>query len=63
MSSKLAHNVLAVNDWFLLCDKENAQHFTQNKNCGGEKYHKGAMRRLVFFVARAALAAKPLQAC
>jgi hypothetical protein len=26
----------------LLPDKENAQHFTGNKKCGGTKHHKGA---------------------
>jgi hypothetical protein len=30
------------------------QYFSQTKICGGEKHHKGAMHRLVFFGARAA---------
>jgi hypothetical protein len=33
-------------------DKENAQHFTGTKKCGGEKIAQRRLRRLQFFVAQ-----------
>jgi hypothetical protein len=49
----MSHNVPAVYDVFAVAIKECGA-FQQPQKCGGEKPHKGAKRRLGFFVARAA---------
>jgi len=40
-NGKLAHNVPAVCDGFVVAIKEH-EVFQQPQNCGGAKYHKGA---------------------
>ena len=49
----ISSNVSAVYDDFATRISETVG-FAGLQNCGGEKFHKGAKRRLVFFVARAA---------
>jgi hypothetical protein len=59
----MAYNVPAVYD-VLAARIRKCAAFPGPSKCGGEKSHKGAMRRLRFFVARAAhWAAKHIQSC